>query len=699
MKRGIKISLISLLLLLAGGWFYWQHYKKAIIKDLIKEAVRKGTDSLYFIHYDSSVVDELNGNASFYQVDLQSDSLQGALSKYDSAFEATLYNIHIDEVIVKGADIPSLMNNTKVEARSIEIIRPVLHIIRSGKKNMDSFTSNDSLAIYQKILGKYTSIHAAEIIVTDGTINISTRNEESNTNLKGISVNLNDFKIDSSRNYSNIISYFVKAIVAKVKEVTILRGNNRISFSGVEYNAPVKRISIQQFRQSDKKQLLFEVNNTAISNISTDSFIYHHQLNAGSFTSDGGLLTIYLNSKKGNRDREIAMDNSFFDEAMLENIQIGHTKINIYDRMKPEAPPLVLTNVVFSANNIQKLNSGTTIRNIVSKSKWALSSDGFSFISEDKLYKMNVGPFKINMANASVFISSFSMHPQLSEKAFAKSIAVQKDLFNIVLKNIRLTGINTEALIGQKRLEVKAAAFQPVLHIYNDRTVKPNPASKVGKYPHQLLQKISFPLSIQRITIQNGLLAYKEKGEVSEQSGTVLFKEINGTISNVTNIRDQVSRNPLLTLDARTSFMGVGKVHTVWKLPLNRTDGAFTVSGTAGTFDATALNPITEPLGMASLKTGKINNLEFYLTGNDLKATGTTTLLYENIKIALLKKDSADLVKKGFMSVIANIALKNDNQQNGKTRTASIDYQRDTTRSFFNLLWKSIYSGVKKISQ
>ncbi len=684
---------------MAGGWFYWQHYKKAIIKDLIKDAVRKGTDSLYYIHYDSSVVDELNGNASFYQVDLQSDSLQGELSKYDTAFEATIYNIHIAEVTVKGADIASLMNNTKVEARSIEIIRPVIHIIRSGKKNTTTLTSNDSLAIYQKLLGKYTSIHAGEITVTDGTVNISKRNEDRNTTLTGISVRLSDFKIDSSRNYSNIISYFVKAIVAKVKEVNILRGNNRISFSGVEYNAPAKRISIEQFQQSDKKHLLFEINNTAISNISTDSFIYRHQLNAGSFTSDGGLLTIYLNSKKGTRDREIEMDNSFFDEAMLEDMQIGHTKIHIYNRMKPEDPPLVLTNVLFSANNIQKLNSGTTIRNIVSKSKWNLSSDGFSFISEDKLYKMNVGSFKVNMADASVFISSFSMLPQLSETAFSQSIPVQKDLFNIVLKNIRLTGINTEALIGQQRVEVKTASFQPLLHIFNDRTVKPNPASKVGKYPHQLLQKISFPLSIQRITILNGLLAYKEKGAVSEQTGTVLFKEINGTISNVSNIRDQANRNPLLTLDARTAFMGVGKVHTVWKLPLNRTDGAFTVSGTAGAFDATALNPITEPLGMASLNSGKINNLEFYLTGNDLKADGTTTLLYENIKISLLKKDSADLVKKSFMSVIANIALKNDNPQNGKTRTAGIDYQRDTTRSFFNLLWKSIYSGVKKISQ
>lgn len=700
MKKGFKIILISLLILLAGGWFYWQYNKKAIIKDLIVDAVSKGTDSLYYLHYDSSVIDEIMGNASFFNVDLQSDSLESDLANYDTASAATIYNVHIDEVTIKGADIPSLLNNSKVEAKLIEIIRPVLQITLSGKKKSNALTRNDSLKIYEKLLGKFKRIHAGEIIVTDGNIKISTGNEPGNTTLNGISVRLTDFMIDSTKNYSNIISYFVKAMVAKAKNVTIGSDKNQFVFTGVEYNAPAKKVTIEQFQQTDlQNKLLFEINKTAITGISTDSFIFRHQLNAGSFTSDGGLITIYLNAKHDKENRRIAMDNNFFDEARLENVEIGHTKIHIYNRKKPGNPPVVLKNVAFIAKDIQQMNAGTTLKNLISKSNWALSSDGFSLMSEDKMYKMNFGPFKINMADASVYLSTFSMLPRLSETAFAKTIAVQKDLFNIVIKDIWLKGINTGAMIGEQQLEMRSASMQPVIKIFNDRTVKSNPASKVGNYPHQQLQEIDLPFSIQQLRIKNGFLAYKEKGAASEQTGTVLFNKINGTVNNVTNIKDRIRRKPHLILDVSTGFMGVSKVHTVWDLPLNTTDGAFTIKGTAGTFNATALNPVTEPLGMASLTQGKINKLEFDLKGNDHKATGTTSLLYEDLKIELLKKDSTGLVKKGLMSVLANIMLKNNNPQNGTTRTADIDYPRDTTRSFFNLVWKSIYSGVKKISQ
>ncbi len=667
---------------------------------MIKNAVSKGTDSLYYIHYDSSVIDEINGNASFYRVRLQSDSLESDLATYDTAAAATIYNIHIDEVTVKGADIPSLLNNTKVEAKSIEIIRPELQVIFSGKKTSNALTRNDSLKIYEKLLGKFQRIHAGEIMVTDGKIKVSSGKEPGNTSLNGITVRLTDFTIDHTKDYSNIISYFVNAMVAKIASVTIRSDKNQFVFSGVEYNAPAKMIAIRQFQQSDdQKQLLFEINQTAITGISTDSFIFRHQLSAGSFTSDGGLITIYLDSTQGNKDPHIEMDNNFFDEARLDNVEIGHSKIHIYDRKNPGKPPLVLNNVVFSAKDIRQLKTGTTIRNLISKSNWALSADGFSWMSADKLYKMIVGPFKVNMADASVYVSTFSMLPQLSEAAFAKSLSVQKDLYNIVVKDIKLKGINTGLLIGEQRLEAKSADMKPVMYIFNDRTVSPNPASRVGKYPHQQLREIGFPFSIEQVRIQNGWLAYKEKGALSEQTGTVLFNKINGTIRNLTNMRERIRRNPHLTLDVSASFMGESKVHTVWDLPLNTANGAFKIKGTAGAFNAVALNPVTEPLGMASLTQGKINKLEFDLAGNDHKTTGTTTLLYDDIRIELLKKDSTGLVRKGLMSVMANIVLKNNNPQNGKTRTASIDYPRDTTRSFFNLLWKGIYSGVKKITQ
>ncbi|MEI2747485.1 MAG: hypothetical protein V9E88_01835 [Ferruginibacter sp.] len=58
---------------------------------------------------------------------------------------------------------------------------------------------------------------------------------------------------------------------------------------------------------------------------------------------------------------------------------------------------------------------------------------------------------------------------------------------------------------------------------YNDRTVAPNPASKIGKYPQQQLLRIPFPVQVDRLLVRNGKIAYKEKGAKSAQTGTVYF--------------------------------------------------------------------------------------------------------------------------------------------------------------------------------
>ena len=201
------------MLALIGGWIYWQQYKKSIIRNSIENAVSKGTDSLYFIHYDSSFIDEINGNASFYNVTLQSDSLQKQLVMYDTAAEATVYNIQVDEVSIRGANIAGLISNTSIEARSILIKHPVVYIIRSGKKEKKELNGNDSLVIYEKLLGKFKSINADEIIIEDGNVFFSDKSGQPHSGLKDININLKKFRIDSTKNYQNIISYFVKDIV------------------------------------------------------------------------------------------------------------------------------------------------------------------------------------------------------------------------------------------------------------------------------------------------------------------------------------------------------------------------------------------------------------------------------------------------------------------------------------------------------
>ena len=690
------------MLAIAGGWFYWQYYKKGIIKNSIENAISKGTDSLYFIHYDSSFIDEVNGNASFYNVRLQSDSLQKQLMQFDTAAAATIFNIQIDEVSVTGANVTGLLSNTSVEADTILIKHPVVYIISSGKKEKKKLDNNDSLAIYQKLLGKFKSINAKTIIIENGFLNFADKTGEPHTALRSINVQLKKFRIDSSRDFQNIISYFVKDVVAKVKEVYIKGDKNQATFTNVEYNAPGKFIHLKKFQQKNSAdKIVFDINNTSINNISTDAFILRQQLQAEELTSDGGMLTFYMNQKKSadSANDEIEMENNYFDEALVNKLSVGNTKIFIYSKAKPDKAPIIINNVKFNANDIQKLHSGTNIKNLISSSNWKLSGDGFSFATENNRYKMSLGAFDINNADASMRVKSFTVKPQFSETAFSKSLSHQEDLYNLEFNNIELSGIDTRMLIRQFRLEAAMATFQPIVKIYRDRTIAEDLSSKVGKYPHQLLQTIKFPFSIKKLNIKNGMVSYTEKADVSKQEGTVFFKNINGTVSNITNIKDLISRNNLLLLDASASFMGVSQVQTAWKLPLNSSNGAFDVSGTAGGFNAVSLNPLIEPLGMTSIKKGTVNKLRFNLTGNDLVAKGSATLLYQDLKIEVLQSDSGDVKKKGLKSILANALMKNSNPLNGVTRTDEINYERDKTKSFFNLLWKSIFSAAKKTVQ
>ena len=703
MKKFIKILLVVLGLAIFGGLIFWQQYKKGIIKSSIESAINKGTDSLYFIHYDSSFIDEINGNASFYNVTLQSDSLQKQLVMYDTAAAATVYNIQIDEVSIRGANIPGLISNTSIEASSILIKHPVVYIIRSGKKEKKVLNSNDSLVIYEKLLGKFKSINADEIIIEEGNVFFSDKSGLPHSGLKDININLKKFRIDSTRNYQNIISYFVKDIVAKVKEVYVKGDNNIATFTDVEYNAPGQFLRLKKFQQKNNKdQVVFDVNNTSINKISTNSFILNQQLKAEELISDGGLLTFYRKPVK-NADTtgkdEVEIDNNYFNEALLNKVSVGNTKIVIYNREKPNEAPFILTNVKFNAEDIQKLNSGTSIKNLISSSNWKLSADGFSFMSADKRYKMNVGAFDMDNGSSSMRIKNFSVIPMFTEASFSKSLTRQEDLYNLEFKNIVLGGIDTRLLVTKKRLEAETATLQPIVKIYRDRTVPPDNSSKVGKYPHQLLQNIKVPFSIKKIMVKDGYVAYKEKSDLSMKSGTVVFKNINGTITNVTNIKELISKNNILTLDATTSFMEVSQLHSVWKLQLNSPNGAFEVSGEGGAFNAPVLNPMIEALGMASIKSGKVNKITFNVKGTDNIATGSSVLLYQDLKVELLKKDSGDFKKKGLMSLLTNALIKDANPQNGTVRTGEINYQRDITKSFFNLLWKSVFSGIKKTAQ
>lgn len=701
MKRGLKIALAVILMGILGGYIYWQYNKRKIVKDSITTVIAKKTDSLYFIQYDSSRIDELNGNAVFYNVVLQSDSAEKESLKSSDSLPNALYNIRINQVMLSRVNITGLLTNENMIAGKIILIKPVVHIINTGADHSDAFNIADTLELYKKILGKFKSIQADTIQITGGMLYITNKAGKPQATLENINIVLNKFQIDSTKNYQSVISYFIKDVLVTIENVQLSASekNTTINLEQVNYSAVNKSLKILSAKQFHDNNLTPVINlkNIQVNDLNTDAFITQQRLMAGQVNCDGGLLTIYIKKKKvpdnaGNQSIELSTD--MIDQAQVAGINLGSTNVVLADKDNPGKSPFLLKNVRFKVTKLLKVSEGTTINNLINNAAWELSADGFSFNTKDKLYKVSIGDFVINNETSIVTIKKVLLKSLLSEQEFVKNSKQQNDQYNLTINNIILSGVNTQKLLSDQHFEIQSASFQPIIKIFNDRSLPPGTSSKVGTYPQQSLLKLPFPLYIKNVTISNGSVSYREKALKSKLTGDVFFNQINGTLSNITNIPRLIKEQALMKLNVTAKFLGEGNLTTEWQLPLNSSDGVFRIKGLLKGMNAVTLNSIIEPLAMASATAGSIDEVNFTVAGNDNKANGDILFLYHDLKIDILKQDEdAELKKKGLVSTLVNTIIKNENTN--RENIKAIDYKRDNTKSFFNLVWKTIFKGVK----
>jgi hypothetical protein len=318
--------------------------------------------------------------------------------------------------------------------------------------------------------------------------------------------------------------------------------------------------------------------------------------------------------------------------------------------------------------------------------------------NKPRTYFYHFDNFSFNNEGGLFSIKSIRIVPQLSEEKYAAYSKLQKDRFNVSLSNVSLKNINLRRLMETDIIADQLQIKEMNLKVYRDLSYPRDKKVRVGTFPQQLLANFPVLIALKKIAVNDAFIEYKEKNPKSDYSGHVQFVHANAAISNVTNDPDRIKidRNCLLDFNAR--FLDMAPMHAHLNLLLGDRNGRFTFSGSMEGFDATRLNVLMVPMGLAQIEKGQVNKMDFDFSGYDYGADGKLTLLYDGLKISLLKKDSADdtFKKKKLVSLIANMVVKNSNPQGNKpARVAEVHYQRDTNRSFFNLMWRAVYNGVK----
>jgi hypothetical protein len=369
-----------------------------------------------------------------------------------------------------------------------------------------------------------------------------------------------------------------------------------------------------------------------------------------------------------------------------------------YTYKEPKITLIDKVNIRLNNILVNEESQGDSTRIFNAKDVIAEISD-YKFATPDSMYHINIKHFSVSTLKRQVVIEGVGLIPRYGDMAFSNQFEQQQERYKILFDSIAVNNINFTDLLERRTINTSSVnIMNGELVVFLNRGKPKKTIDKGKNFPHLALQRVDWDIIADTVVLNNLNISYTEFNPQTNLKGTILFKDLNGRIFNVTNDSTALLKNSFTNAYLQTYLMGKGKIDI--HIGFNLTDplGAFTYKGSLGPMQTAAINSLTKPMAMVMTSSGKINSLDFNMRGNLKGAGGKIVLKYEDLNVILMKKDEQENFKKmGLISLFANALLleRANPSKNKPLRIANTYYNRPYEASFFNLMWKAIFSGLK----
>lgn len=704
-KRLLYI-VVGILIVVTIAYLIWQNYKYQFVGDKVATTLAQQTDSLYSIKYDSLSFDEVTGYASLKNIRIIPDTNRAKLLSPED-MPGILLDITVASLTVTGVKTAKALQGNKIEGDSIIIDDPEITMYSMKALQKGTKIEKQASAVYEEILGNLDLIKVGFVFVNNVNVKgIDFYTKEKNFDFINGKFLLEDVLIDSAHNLDTSRVLFCRQAAFNVDSFFSYNHNRReISVKGAKFLGKQKLLSFNEISadrfpgDSSKGIRLLDARLLTLTGVNTNEVIKNKNMVVDSIACPE--ITFYElpveNLKTGD-----AKDSSSTDSTGFSNVygvylkNLSFPKVSFIPFSKSN---YTVGNIAVKLNEVRAGVFSSLIRRPMEFTKEAeVDVSSFSLKSKDNHYNFAFKDISINSLDKELKIHSFNIIPFTGEKQFAAKFKFQKDRYDISMHGISLKNINMNGLLDKRLMASGLIINQVTAKIYRDLHKPLEEKSKVGNYLSQLLMKLDKPVSISKATITNALIEYRENEEISDSTGTVTFYNSRFDISNITNIPAEIQKDNQLKINFDTRVLKSIPLKGNLNFVLNDQDGHFTVNGHAEGFDAKILNKVSIPMALIHVNEGRINSLDFNFKGNNTKAKGEMTMKYKGLRVDVLKrdKDTKELKKRGLASFGANLLVKNDNPGSEGVREVSPEYDRNIYKSFFNLVWKTLFTGMKQ---
>ncbi|MCA1745681.1 MAG: hypothetical protein LC643_08285 [Bacteroidales bacterium] len=268
-------------------------------------------------------------------------------------------------------------------------------------------------------------------------------------------------------------------------------------------------------------------------------------------------------------------------------------------------------------------------------------ASAFKTLTADSLYTLSVVGLNYSADSKELRADTFALQPNYSEYGFTSRHAYETDRFDVMVSDLLVRDLSVADYLQTDSLSIAYIELGVLnLEAFRDK----REAFRHVERPtfQEEIYAFSGALNIDSMAILSGTIVYSEHAEKGGDMGSVWFSEVDSRMYNITNDTLYKTEEAYLEWQASALLMGAGQISIDLKARIYDPQNAFTVKGTLWGMEAAALNPILEDNAFISIQKGEINGMEFYISANNTKATGTMELRYRGLEFEVVDKQTGE---------------------------------------------------------
>lgn len=317
------------------------------------------------------------------------------------------------------------------------------------------------------------------------------------------------------------------------------------------------------------------------------------------------------------------------------------------------------------------------------------------------LYSYRMKLLKLSTRTSQLDAEDINLEPADADRFFGKS---SHDRFSMHIDTLQLNKFNYLSYykyrsLGAASMVLRGGHLGVFAHPHLPTASEPK-KDRSASFPNKGIYRLKTDLKIDTIRLEHIDIKYTELNAKSHKLGYVDFNHTNGSILNLTTNAEALRANKYCTVSLASYFMNKGKLNVDFKFNMADSSLAYQYKGHLGAINLPVVNPAATTLAMVKINGGKLNSFDFDIKGDKYGSQGRVSVLYNDLKVTLLKPDTLKnkLKHMTIESLFANAMIikhNNPDTPGEVSRSFYVNYKRPPEFSFFKTVWKTLLTGIR----